>query len=93
MATSGGLIRSAFSGGGGLDPAHALQYLKSEPPKRRLRISRSSTISGRLRVQFGYDVIGSQLVVTILNAVELPPCASGAPRNTFCRTVLLPDKL
>lgn len=40
-----------------------------------------------------YDAHLSQLVVTIVNAVELPPCSNGTTRNTFCRTVLYPEKL
>ena len=68
------------------------QSLGSQLPRSRVRVSRSSTISGRIQVKLWYDIQSLQLVVTVLAAVELPPRSSGQPRNPFAKIVLLPDR-
>lgn len=68
------------------------QSLGSQLPRSRVRVSRSSTISGRIQVKLWYDIQSLQLVVTILAAVELPPRSSGQPRNPFVKILLLPDR-
>ncbi|RWS30277.1 regulating synaptic membrane exocytosis protein 2-like protein [Leptotrombidium deliense] len=66
--------------------------LGAQLPRSRVRISRSSTISGRLQVKLWYDIQTLQLLVTVISAVELPPRSNGQSRNTFCKILLLPDK-
>uniref|UniRef100_T1L2L6 Regulating synaptic membrane exocytosis protein 2 n=3 Tax=Tetranychus urticae TaxID=32264 RepID=T1L2L6_TETUR len=66
--------------------------LGAEIIQPRTRISRSSTISGRLQVKLWYDIQSLQLMITIISAVELPPRSNGSPRTAFCKIALLPER-
>ncbi|KAI1289186.1 Rab-3-interacting molecule unc-10 [Halotydeus destructor] len=62
------------------------------PHRTRVRLSRSSTICGRVQVKLWYDISSLQLTVTVVSATELPPRGSGQPRNPYAKVILLPDR-
>ncbi|CAG2116617.1 unnamed protein product, partial [Medioppia subpectinata] len=57
-----------------------------------LKVTRTSTISGRIQVKLWYDIQSLQLVVTIISAIDLSPRKTGYARNPYAKMFLLPDK-
>ncbi|XP_046375678.1 regulating synaptic membrane exocytosis protein 2-like isoform X2 [Haliotis rufescens] len=49
-------------------------------------------ITGKLQIKLWYDVQSYQLIVTVINAIELPLTDGGKFRNPYCKLYLLPDR-
>uniref|UniRef100_A0A3B1KG97 Regulating synaptic membrane exocytosis 1 n=1 Tax=Astyanax mexicanus TaxID=7994 RepID=A0A3B1KG97_ASTMX len=49
-------------------------------------------LPGQLSVKLGYDKVGHQLIVNVLQARELPPRPDGRPRNPYVKMYFLPDR-
>ncbi|KAK3798166.1 hypothetical protein RRG08_062763 [Elysia crispata] len=62
-------------------------------PRSRVR-SRplSPPITGKLQVKLWYDVQSYQLIITVINAIDLPLTDGGKFRDPYCKIYLLPDR-
>ncbi|XP_041361301.1 regulating synaptic membrane exocytosis protein 2-like isoform X3 [Gigantopelta aegis] len=49
-------------------------------------------ITGKLQVKLWYDVQSYELIVTVINAIDLPLTDGGKFRNPYCKLYLLPDR-
>ncbi|XP_012533031.1 regulating synaptic membrane exocytosis protein 2 isoform X1 [Monomorium pharaonis] len=52
----------------------------------------NANVGGSIQVKLGYDLVGLQLIVTIICASGLTPKSNGQPRNPYAKVFLLPDK-
>ncbi|RUS73733.1 hypothetical protein EGW08_018513, partial [Elysia chlorotica] len=62
-------------------------------PRSRVR-SRplSPPITGKLQVKLWYDVQSYQLIISVINAIDLPLTDGGKFRDPYCKIYLLPDR-
>uniref|UniRef100_A0A672HN80 Regulating synaptic membrane exocytosis 1 n=1 Tax=Salarias fasciatus TaxID=181472 RepID=A0A672HN80_SALFA len=49
-------------------------------------------LPGQLSVKLWYDKVGHQLIVTVLQAIDLPTRPDGRPRNPYVKMYFLPDR-
>ncbi|KAK7081548.1 Rab GTPase binding, partial [Halocaridina rubra] len=61
------------------------------PETYRIR-THSPSVTGKLQLKLWFEPANQQLVVTIVCAVDLPPRATGQPRNPYAKMFLLPDR-
>ncbi|XP_068215845.1 regulating synaptic membrane exocytosis protein 2-like [Palaemon carinicauda] len=52
----------------------------------------SPSVTGKLQLKLCFDPGNQQLDVTIVSAADLPPRATGQPRNPYAKMFLLPDR-
>ncbi|XP_025090830.1 regulating synaptic membrane exocytosis protein 2-like isoform X4 [Pomacea canaliculata] len=72
----------------------SLSIASTDTPSTKHSRARPHTpqVSGKIQIKLWYDVQSYQLIVTIINAIELPLTDSGKFRNPYCKLYLLPDR-
>ncbi|XP_052764130.1 regulating synaptic membrane exocytosis protein 2-like [Mya arenaria] len=62
------------------------------PQQRKAKHQSAMQISGRIQVKLWYEKRGFELIITIINAIDLPTTKDGKFRNPYSKVYLLPDR-
>ncbi|KAL4217596.1 regulating synaptic membrane exocytosis [Mactra antiquata] len=70
----------------------SLKVTSPESPRTHKTQKNATQISGRIQVKLWYEKRSFELIITLINAIDLPMTNDGKFRNPYCKIYLLPDR-
>lgn len=70
----------------------SLKITSPESPTQANAKRNTMQVSGRIQVKLWYEKRSFELIITIINAIDLPPTNNGKCRNPYSKIYLLPDR-